>query len=85
MSKTRLWTLFAVIATLAMGMIAIGCGDDEESDSTSATSGSASTADLGLIEDGTLIVGSDIPYPPFEQGDPPEYDGLRHRSDQRRR
>jgi len=76
MSKTRLWTLFAVIATLAMGMIAIGCGDDEESDSTSATSGSASTADLGLIQDGTLIVGSDIPYPPFEQGDPPEYTGF---------
>lgn len=75
MSKTRIWTLFAVIATLATGMLAIGCGDDE-SGSTSATSGSTDTADLGLINDGTLVVGSDIPYPPFEQGDPPGYEGF---------
>jgi len=50
-----------------------GCGDDEES---SSSGGSSDSGDLGLIEDGTLIVGSDIPYPPFEKGDPPEYEGF---------
>ena len=33
-------------------------------------------SDLPLLEPGTLTVGSDIPYPPFEQGDPPDYEGF---------
>ncbi len=36
-----------------------GCGDDEESSSSGGSTDSGTdTADLGLIEDGTLIVGS---------------------------
>ena len=34
------------------------------------------STDLGLLQDGTLTVASDIPYPPFEQGDPPDYEGF---------
>lgn len=76
-SKTRLWSTLVLLVGL-LALVAAGCGDDDES--TSSESGSESTAtdtaDLGLIEDGTLIVGSDIPYPPFEQGDPPDYAGF---------
>ena len=75
-SKTRLWSTLVLLVGL-LALVAAGCGDDDES--TSSDSGSETTAttdDLGLIEDGTLIVGSDIPYPPFEQGDPPEYTGF---------
>lgn len=71
MRGTRLWLVIAMIAGLFAAAFVAGCGDDEESSSSSSSSG-----DLGLIEDGTLIVGSDIPYPPFEKGDPPEYEGF---------
>lgn len=77
MTKTRTWSLIALIVGLFAAIAVAGCGDDDStsSDSTSADS-TAASSDLGLIEDGTLIVGSDIPYPPFEQGDPPEYEGF---------
>ena len=32
--------------------------------------------DLELIQKDTLTVGSDIPYPPFEEGEPPDYEGF---------
>ena len=41
-----------------------------------STSGGGSSSDLGLITPGTLTIGSDIPYPPFEQGKPPDYTGF---------
>lgn len=73
MSNTRLWFVIVMIAGLFATAFVAGCGEDEDDDGGSE---SAASGDLGLIEDGTLIVGSDIPYPPFEQGDPPEYDGF---------
>jgi len=77
MTKTKFWSALVLIVGL-LALVATGCGDDDDGDSTSssADSTSAETADLGLIEDGTLIVGLDIPYPPFEQGDPPDYTGF---------
>ncbi len=79
MSKTRLWTLVLLVVGLFAAVAVAGCGDDDSttSDSTSAdsTTGGA-TADLGLNTDGVLTVGSDIPFPPFEQGDPPDYEGF---------
>jgi len=75
MSTTRLWFVIAMIAGLFATALVAGCGDDED-EGDSEGSESTSTGDLGLIEDGTLIVGSDIPYPPFEQGDAPEYEGF---------
>lgn len=65
-----------IMGLLATAFVA-GCGDDEDDSSDGGSdSGSTDTGDLGLIEDGTLIVGSDIPYAPFELGDPPDYDGF---------
>jgi polar amino acid transport system substrate-binding protein len=78
MTKTRLWSLLFLVVALAAAMVAAGCGSssDETSSSGGSTSGSTSTADLPLITPGTLTVGSDIPFPPFEQGDPPDYEGF---------
>lgn len=77
MMKTRLWSAVVLLVGL-LALVAAGCGDDE-GDSTSAGGGESTgteTADLGLIEDGTLIVGTDTPFPPFELGDPPDYEGF---------
>jgi polar amino acid transport system substrate-binding protein len=75
MSKTRFWTVLALIVGLVAASVAAGCGDDDDGDDGD-TATEASAEDFGLIEDGTLIVGSDIPYPPFEMGDPPDYEGF---------
>jgi polar amino acid transport system substrate-binding protein len=58
--------------------VATGCGDDDEGDTggDSTTAAGDAPAALPLLEDGKLIVGSDIPYPPFEQGDAPDYEGF---------
>ncbi len=72
MPKTRLWSLLTLVVGLFAVMIVAGCGssDDTSSDSTAAS------GDIQTIEPGTLTVGSDIPYPPFEQGDAPDYEGF---------
>ena len=76
-TKTRLWSLLVLVIGLAAAFAVAGCGssDNTGSDATSAD-GTTNTASLNLINDGTLTVGSDIPYPPFEQGDPPDYEGF---------
>jgi polar amino acid transport system substrate-binding protein len=51
-------------------LLGSGCGGREASEDR------AISRDLGLIQNGTLIVGSEIPYPPFEEGDPPDYEGF---------
>jgi polar amino acid transport system substrate-binding protein len=58
----------AVIVAATTAAVAAGCGS-----SGSSTSGGNP---LGLITPGTLTIGSDIPYPPFEQGNPPNYTGF---------
>ena len=66
-TRTRIG--IALIAALATVGIAAGCGGGNNT-----TTGGG--GDLGLLTDGTLTVGSDIPYPPFEQGSPPDYSGF---------
>lgn len=73
MRGTRTWLTIGLLALLTSGIVAAGCGSSNDS-STSSSGGGGS--DLGLIEDGTLTVGSDIPYPPFEQGSAPDYTGF---------
>jgi polar amino acid transport system substrate-binding protein len=80
--KIRLTFVAALVALVALAAVAAGCGSSDDN-STSSSGGSTDTtasggggADLGLITDGTLTVGSDIPYPPFEQGKPPDYTGF---------
>jgi len=70
---TRTRVVTAVVAAVAVAGIAAGCGS---SSSSTSTSGGSSSSDLGLITPGTLTIGSDIPYPPFEQGKPPDYTGF---------
>jgi polar amino acid transport system substrate-binding protein len=60
----------ALVAAVAVVGIAAGCGGG------SSTTSGGSSGDLGLITPGTLTIGSDIPYPPFEQGKPPDYTGF---------
>ncbi len=68
MTRLRSRPLVAVAVLLAAVLVAAGCGDDNSS--------STSSADLGLIQAGQLKVGSDIPYPPFEFGRAPDYEGF---------
>jgi polar amino acid transport system substrate-binding protein len=76
MSKTRLWTVLVLIIGLVAASVAAGCGSDDDDSGDDGATTEASSEGLGLIEDGTLIAASDIPYPPFEQGDPPDYEGF---------
>lgn len=70
MKKSRLIALItAVMAVFALSFAA-GCGSSDDNNSN------ASGLDSELITAGTLTVGSDIPYPPFEYGDPPGYEGF---------
>jgi polar amino acid transport system substrate-binding protein len=63
-TRTRIGIAF--VAALATAGIAAGCGGG----------GGGGGGQYNLITDGTLTVGSDIPYPPFEQGKPPDYTGF---------
>jgi ABC-type amino acid transport substrate-binding protein len=74
MRGTRRWPSIAVIGVIAAFAI-YGCGGGDNSSSTSTTSAGGGN-DLGTLEPGTLTIGSDIPYPPFEQGKPPDYTGF---------
>jgi polar amino acid transport system substrate-binding protein len=78
MRRTRLWLFAGLVALLASAMIAAGCGSDDNDNGGGGGGGGGSGGgqDLGLITDGTLTIGSDIPYPPFEQGKPPDYTGF---------
>ena len=66
------------LAIVVIGLIAAfaiyGCGDDDET--TSADSGTEAAGDVTTITEGTLLVGTDTPYPPFEIGQPPEISGF---------
>jgi len=68
MRKFRTRRPVVLLAVLALLLVA-GCGGDD--DGGSGGGGSADT-----IKEGTLTVGSDIPYAPFEFGRPPEYEGF---------
>jgi ABC-type amino acid transport substrate-binding protein len=65
MSKTRLASLFAVALLALAAIVVAGCGSGSSSTSTSGSGGGEK-----------LTVGSDIPYPPFEQGKPGHYAGF---------
>jgi len=66
MRKTRLTALFAVLLLAIASLVVAGCGDGD--DETTAGGGGGGGE--------PLTVGSDIPYPPFEQGKAPNYTGF---------
>jgi polar amino acid transport system substrate-binding protein len=61
--------LLAALALFAGSAFAAGCGDDDDGDETTAA------GDLGLLQEGQLLVGTDTPFPPFEIGQPPDITG----------
>ena len=63
-SKSRLSAFALALALGAFALVAVGCGGSSDNSSTSGGGGE------------TLTVGSDIPYPPFEQGKPGHYTGF---------
>jgi polar amino acid transport system substrate-binding protein len=75
MRGTRLWILIGLIALLVSGFAVAGCGDDDDEGDGDEAATEAPTEDLGLITEGTLTVGTDTPFPPFEIGQPPNISG----------
>jgi polar amino acid transport system substrate-binding protein len=73
--RTRLWAVIAIVALALGALTAAGCGGGDDNN-TSTSGGGGAAANLGLKESGTLLVGSDIPYPPFEFGNAPDYTGF---------
>lgn len=67
MSRSRWSWLLAAVAVFAMALVAAGCG---------SSSSGGSSSEGGAESGETLTVGSDIPYPPFEQGKPGNYTGF---------
>jgi ABC-type amino acid transport substrate-binding protein len=68
MNRFRFWPLLAFLVLLTAVSTAAGCGGDDEE--------KPATGDFTTITEGTLTVGSDIPYPPFEFGRAPDYQGF---------
>ena len=68
MRSTRLTALLAVFLLALASLAVAGCGSSDDS-TTSGGSGGGGGSE-------PLTVGSDIPYPPFEQGKPGEYTGF---------
>jgi polar amino acid transport system substrate-binding protein len=72
--RQKLLAMLAVLA-LAIGAAFIaGCGDDDD-DGDGDGGADVATEDLGLKTEGTLLVGTDAPFPPFEIGRPPDVTG----------
>jgi polar amino acid transport system substrate-binding protein len=69
MSKIRFTALFAVFLVALTALVVAGCGGG-----SSSTSEESSASGGGGGE--KLTVGSDIPYPPFEQGKSGSYTGF---------
>ena len=72
-SKTRLAAFMAVLLVGLVALVVAGCGGGGSS-SSSETTASEESGGSGGGE--TLTVGSDIPYPPFEQGKKGSYTGF---------
>jgi polar amino acid transport system substrate-binding protein len=71
--RSRLLVLLAALALVLTAGFAVGCGGDDDDDDGGDTT--AAGGDLGLIQDGQLLVGTDTPFPPFEIGQPPDISG----------
>jgi polar amino acid transport system substrate-binding protein len=85
MIKIRPAALFAALLLAIAALVVAGCGGGSSSSSSSSTSEESSEGSGGAEAEGgeeaegggeTLAVGSDIPYPPFEQGKKGSYTGF---------
>jgi polar amino acid transport system substrate-binding protein len=76
MTTIRAKLALALVALFAIAAVGAGCGDDDET-TTSGGGGDTSTTasgDFSTITEGTLLIGTDAPYPPFEIGTPDDAD-----------
>lgn len=64
MSRTRIWIVLAFASLLAVGLLGVGCGGDDDDD--------VSGGEPSLIKEGEILAGTDTPFPPFEIGQPPD-------------
>jgi polar amino acid transport system substrate-binding protein len=69
MSRTRPTALFAVFLLALAALVVAGCGSSGSSSSSEETSAGGGGGE-------PLTIGSDIPYPPFEQGKSGNYTGF---------
>ncbi len=68
------FVLFLLTALLLLvGTALAACGDDDDDD---GGGGGTASSEIKTLKPGTLVVGVDVPYPPFEQGRPPDYEGF---------
>jgi polar amino acid transport system substrate-binding protein len=76
MSRSRLWAVLAALALVVGALMLAACGDDDDDGGTdTAVQTDGAPADLGLIQEGQLLVGTDTPFQPFEIGQPPDITG----------
>jgi len=68
MRKSRFAALLAALALMSGAVFLSACSSDSDSGDGSV--------DSELVTPGTLTVGSDIPFPPFEFGKAPDYKGF---------
>jgi len=71
--RSRLLALLAALALALSAGFVVACGDDDDDDGGGDTT--AASGDLGLQQEGRLLVGTDTPFPPFEIGQPPDISG----------
>ncbi len=76
MSKSRLTAFAVFLIALASLLAACGGGGGSTTGGSEATGSTESTEAGGGEEGAPLTVGSDIPYPPFEQGKSGNYTGF---------
>jgi ABC-type amino acid transport substrate-binding protein len=85
MSKSRLIALLAIFLVAIASFVVAGCGGGDDSTSSGGETAVETSEGGGGEETGEeeasgggepLTVGSDIPYPPFEQGKPGSYTGF---------
>jgi len=69
----RLVLLVVSLLLLLPGTALVACGGDDDE---GGDAGAPQARELDTLKPGTLIVGSDVPYPPFEQGRAPDYEGF---------
>jgi polar amino acid transport system substrate-binding protein len=59
-------TIQLLAGLAALIIVATSCGDDGDETTPASPTGGPSAPEMTTLEEGTLTVGSDIPFPPFE-------------------
>jgi polar amino acid transport system substrate-binding protein len=75
MTRSRLWLVIGLLALAATAFVAAGCGDDDDDDDGGTEATTAAGGDIQTINEGSLFIGIDTPYPPFASGQPPNQTG----------